>query len=394
MSRKLISRSPDLLQLQNEGYNLEIRAAFLLVHEVPYLNSNREVKRGTLVTSLNLAADRTLKPDTHVAQFIGEHPCYATGNEIHEIKHNSGKQDLGNGIVIDHSFSAKPKPAEAYDDYYHKVTVYTAMLCGPAQQVDPAAVPTTFSVTRPDDGEASVFKYLDSATSRAGIGAIVQKLEIERVGIVGLGGTGSYVLDLIAKTPVREIHLFDADVFYQHNAFRAPGAPSLEELEEKKSKPAYFEEIYSKMRHGVFAHEVFIGPDNADQLRDLDFVFLCLDRGSSKRVIVAKLEELGIPFIDVGMGVYIEDGSLGGILRLTTSTPETRGQARMRIPFSDGGVDEYNSNIQIADLNALNAALAVIKWKKLLGFYCDLDREHHATYTIDGNTVDNEDRGS
>lgn len=96
-------------------------------------------------------------------------------------------------------------------------------------------------------------------------------------------------MDFLAKTAVQEIHLFDADIFYQHNAFRAPGAPSLEELDEKLSKPAYFERIYSKMRHGVVAHEVFIGPDTADQLKDLDFVFLCLDRGSSKRVVVAKL---------------------------------------------------------------------------------------------------------
>ena len=33
------------------------------------------------------------------------------------------------------------------------------------------------------------------------------------------------------------------------------------------------------------------------------------------------------------------------------------------------GDDDYNRNIQIADLNALNAAFAVIKWKKLFGFY-------------------------
>ncbi|CAN2525454.1 MULTISPECIES: hypothetical protein [Burkholderia] len=47
----------------------------------------------------------------------------------------------------------------------------------------------------------------------------------------------------------------------------------------------------------------------------------------------------------------------------------------------------YASNIQVADLNALNAVLAVIKWKKLRGFYRDLDREHHSTYTTDGNLL-------
>lgn len=64
---------------------------------------------------------------------------------------------------------------------------------------------------------------------------------------------------------------------------------------------------------------------------------------------------------------------------------------RNKIPLSDGGANnEYNQNIQIADLNALNAALAVIKWKKMCGFYLDLENEYHCTYTIDGNKIDNE----
>ena len=78
---------------------------------------------------------------------------------------------------------------------------------------------------------------------------------MQKVAIVGVGGTGSYVLDLVAKTPVREIHLFDGDDFLQHNAFRAPGAPSLEQLVAKPKKASYFKAIYDKMRTGIFVHE-------------------------------------------------------------------------------------------------------------------------------------------
>ena len=104
----------------------------------------------------------------------------------------------------------------------------------------------------------------------------------------------------------------------------------------------------------------------------MEFVFLCLDKGEAKKLIVGKLEEWGTPFIDVGMGVELTDDALGGILRVTTNTVRSAStlKERHRIPFSDGdGNDEYSRNIQIADLNALNAALAVIKWKKLFGFY-------------------------
>ncbi len=59
--------------------------------------------------------------------------------------------------------------------------------------------------------------------------------------------------------------------------------------------------------------------------------------------------------------------------------------------MTKSAVDEYSRNIQIADLNALNAALAVIKWKKFCGFYRDLACERFTTYAIDGNKLINED---
>ena len=95
------------------------------------------------------------------------------------------------------------------------------------------------------------------------------------------------------------------------------------------------------------------------------------------------------------MGVNLVDDALLGVLRVTTSNLGKREHvgARSRIPFSDGdGNNDYSRNIQIADLNALNAALAVVKWKKLYGFYLDLEKEHHSTYTVDGNVLTNEDR--
>lgn len=100
----------------------------------------------------------------------------------------------------------------------------------------------------------SVFKYADTASSRAGIAVASAKLELGKIGIVGTGGTGSYILDLVAKTPVKEIHLFDGDIMLNHNAFRSPGAPSVEELREKPSKAEYFQRLYSKMRRGIVAH--------------------------------------------------------------------------------------------------------------------------------------------
>lgn len=234
--------------------------------------------------------------------------------------------------------------------------------------------------------------YLDTASSRAEIGAVSAKLEIGPVAIIGLGGTGSYVLDLVAKTPVAAIHLFDGDVFSQHNAFRSPGAPSGAELEAKPTKVAYFRDRYAKMRRYIVAHEYFVDAARVNELDDMAFVFLCIDSGEAKRAIVARLEERGTPFIDVGMGVQLNDGRLSGLLRVTMSTPSRRDHFGSRVPFTIADDrDEYHTNIQVADLNALNAALAVIKWKKLLAFYHDAEREHNALYAIIDNSLTNED---
>lgn len=388
MSQRLISLSPDLKQLQDEGYDIEIRGAYVLLKSVPYVTPRKEVALGTLISDLSLAGDITTTPSTHVVYFAGDHPCDQSGAQLEKIRHSSERKELDKGLVAQHSFSSKPPGG--YKDHYQKLATYAAILSSPARLIDPSATPMIFPVVPPGD-EDSVFNYADTASSRAEITAVSRKLQLARVAIVGLGGTGSYVLDLLAKTPVNEIHLFDGDVFSQHNAFRAPGAPSIEELAARPLKVHYLTEQYHNMRKGILAHPYHLDATRADELRGMDFVFLCLDGGDARGVLVGALGTLDVPFLDVGMGVELADGSLGGILRVTTATKEKRDHLPKRIPTSGPKDAEYSRNIQVADLNALNAALAVIKWKKLFGFYRDIDREHHSTYTIDGNHLLNED---
>jgi len=205
--------------------------------------------------------------------------------------------------------------------------------------------------------------------------------------VIGAGGTGSYVIDFVSKTPVREIRVFDSDEFLQHNAFRAPGAPSIDELRDAPTKADYLKAIYSRMHRGISVHPA-LDAGNVSLLDGITFAFVCFDAGEAKRAVIEKLEAMGVSFIDVGMGLELVDGSLGGILRVTTSTSHNRAQARRRISLTGGGEkDVYSSNIQVADLNALNAVLAIVKWKKLIGFYRDLEGELHCTYTTDGNML-------
>ncbi|MBP0019400.1 MAG: ThiF family adenylyltransferase [Cyanobacteria bacterium SBLK] len=388
MSPKLINHSPDLKRLREEGYSVEIRGGLLLLNEIPYVNAQKQVKTGILISELDLAGNVTRKPKSHIAYFNGECPCKADGLPIHQILNRSVNQDLGNGIMAKHLLSNKPE--KGYTDYYHKMSTYANIISAQARVLKPGISARIFPV--PHEEEESVFAYIDTASSRAGIGMLVERLASEKIGIIGLGGTGSYVLDFVAKTPVQDIHLFDRDKFLQHNAFRAPGAPSIDELRNYSSKVDYLKSIYSKMHCNIHSHAVAIDANNLNLLEGLTFVFVCIDSGLVKHQIFQKLEELDVPFIDVGMGLELVDGSLGGILRVTTSTPDKREHVYGRISFEAGGDDNlYATNIQVVELNAKNAASAVIKWKQIRGFYRDLEKEHHCTYTTDGNTITNLD---
>lgn len=384
MSQKPFSRSADLQRLRDEGYCVLIQGGYLVMREVPYVTGAREVRMGTLISSLELADDVTQVPTTHVVHFDGEFPCAADGTPLPGIAHASGHMDLGAGLFAKHSFSNRP--TTGYTDYYHKMSTYAALLAGPAAVRQPGVNPRVFRT--PELEEDSVFEYTETASARAGIGALTDRLRAETIAIIGTGGTGAYVLDLVAKTPAREIRLIDGDDFLQHNAFRAPGAPSLDELRQVRKKVHYLQNVYAKMRRGIVAHAVPIGESTLHLLDGVTSAFLCMDAGPAKRLAVEKLEQLGARFVDVGMGLELVDGSLGGILRVTASTPEQRAHVHAgRVSFANVADDLYASNIQVADLNALNAALAVVKWKKLLGFYRDVECEHHSTYTTDGNLL-------
>ena len=124
----------------------------------------------------------------------------------------------------------------------------------------------------------------------------------------------------------------------------------------------------------------------------MDFVFLCIDRGGDKRLIIDRLVDWGVSFVEVGIGVMLDGDNLRGDVRVTTSTPQKHDHLAARINFAEGAENDYSRNIQIAELNALNAALAVIKWKKLSGIYQDVMREHCSVFMIGANSIANDDQ--
>lgn len=384
MSQQLINHSADLQRLKEQGYEITICGGYLLVHHIPYVNSRKEIAFGVLVSTLALSGTTTQRPDTHVIHFIGDHPCNKDGSVIAQISHASQNQRLHERVTVNHSFSNKPPGG--YPDYYEKIVRYADIISAPAKSLDPAVTEKTFLVHANEDA-SNVFQYTDTNSSRARINLINDKFKGQHIAIIGLGGTGAYVLDQVAKTPVESIHLYDGDLFLQHNAFRSPGAASLEQLIALPKKVDYYAALYSNMHKHIVPHPEYVTTANLPELTKISYVFICVDRNSARKLIMGALLAMKVPFIDAGLGIEIVDDFLIGAVRVTTGTNAKNDHLVNRVAMEDPEDEAYESNIQIADLNMLNAALAVIKWKKMSLFYQDLIEDHNAIYTINAEQL-------
>jgi len=381
MSQQLINHSQDLKRLRDEGYEIEVRGGYLLIHHIPFVNQIKQIQYGTLVTTLHNIQD-------HVISFIGDNPCDVNGEFITAIQHNNANAVLNNEITVNRSFSNKP--AGGYPNYYEKVKRYTDIISAPAKYLDPLVTEKTFKVIA-DSANETVFQYIDTNSSRANIEMINTKLEGQKIAIIGLGGTGAYILDMVAKTPVKEIHLFDGDSFDQHNAFRSPGAASMNDLSEGPRKAVYYQKLYSNMHKFIHVHDYYLKKENLRELDQMDYVFVCVDKNTARAIITDYLVSKGVAFSDVGLGVNVVDDKLTGAVRVTSANRNKNDHLPLRIFSEDSDNNEYTTNIQIAELNALNAVFAVLKWKKISGIYVDLENEHHSSYSISVSKIFNED---
>jgi len=388
VSRELIARSPDLARLQEEGYEIRFREGFLLTSSVPYLDCQLKLRYGTLACEVTAEKGVAVRPAAHPMWWQGTYPFQTDGVAIMAIQNPTQGKTLLTGFTVDFLFSARPVDRDGtfidYPNFYEKVKTYIGIISGPALQLYPDAVLKSERVFAEEEDD-SPFLYPDTNTSRAEINAISDKVKGQKIGIIGVGGTGSYILDLVSKCLVAEIHLFDADPFAQHNAFRSPGAASEADIDAKCKKVAYFQRIYSKMRRGVIAHEVRLTAAQFPLLDALTFVFIAIDKTGIKRELFDYLVTHNIPFIDVGIGVTRREDTLLATARVTAADAQRHSHMPEHVsmePDKDEQ-DDYGTNIQIAELNALNAAVAVIHWKRKYGVYDNTDKSMHIQVAIE-----------
>lgn len=378
MFLELANHNEDLKRLLEKGYAIAEDHGYLVVRDVPYLDNNRDLKTGAIVMKFVDVDGKKVRPEDHQVFFAGSHPCEMDGTPIKGLGGGATTLALTSSpdVVVQRSFSNKLMTKEGalrgYRDFFEKLEHYVTIISGPAKEKY-GATPYTFRLVE-ETPTKSVFKFRDTLTSRAQLVDLSAKFADDVVAVIGLGGTGSYVLDFLVKTPVKEIRGFDFDDFHVHTAYRSPGR--LADTDELgKNKADVYRSRYENFREGLRFEPRYIDAQSLKSLTGVTFAFVCVDKGKSRAGIFELLISNKIPFIDVGMGLNRTHGPIDGTLRATYYSVED-GQRLRDLALAelvDDPADEYRIHIQTAELNALNAALAVIKFKQIRGFYFDKD---------------------
>ena len=359
------------------GFDLDVKPDVVQAVGVPCLLKDEVVGTCNIETSYDSATgkpDNRIGGDVHAVKITidGEYDgrvYHADGTPIGNCVGGDGK--TWSNISIKKGTQGSPELDETPHDLLHR---YAKHIVG---AVSAAGHSETASPAIPDP-----FHIPNTFEARAAITPVQDRIRGQRIAIIGLGGTGAYLLDLIAKTPVSEIHLLDSDCVDWHTLKRAPGAPTAEEIELVRTgsllKVDYYHSKYAAFRPGIHPHPVRVDSPSmfAEFVSEhpIDYAFVSIDQitdsdSARQDVVYRAVTEAGVPFIDSGVSITIEDCAVRGAV--TTSAYDAGSDAwKDAIPNArlDGSDPGYR-NVQLPEVNAAAATFAVMEWRRRTGQY-------------------------
>lgn len=137
----------------------------------------------------------------------------------------------------------------------------------------------------------------------------VDKLDALRIGVCGLGGGGSHVVQQSAHVGVGHQFISDPDIAKDVNLNRLIGA-TVQDVETERLKA----EIGQRLVHGLLPHAEVVmiaktWQEEAELLRTCHIIFGCLDGYGERAQLETFCRRFLIPLIDIGMDVHkLEQG--------------------------------------------------------------------------------------
>jgi molybdopterin/thiamine biosynthesis adenylyltransferase len=137
-----------------------------------------------------------------------------------------------------------------------------------------------------------------------------QDLAQLRVGIVGLGGTGSALCALAARLGMRRFALFDLDIVEESNLNRLHNA-TMADARSKRPKVEVAARFLEDLGFGieVRTYQQWISDSSCrDALRSCDVVFACTDDHAGRLILNRFAYYYATPVIDLGLAIEVSQG--------------------------------------------------------------------------------------
>ena len=379
----------DLERLVKAGFRVSLHSDVLVVEPVAYRRSDGGISTGKIVLPCAIGPGATGAPSTHQVWWDGEKPHREDG-QVTRAYLGEEERTWSGGATSNHSFSHKPQ--SGYSSYYQAVRNYAKILADDAG-VDwhPSTGPGELKVS----GESQL-QQRETGLARIGLSDLEAVYGTQRVAIIGAGGTGGYIMDLVAKCPVKSIQIYDDDVIEHHTGLRWPGSHPPSERDLGTSKSEYLARRYSEWHKHITGYAMRVNREKAGQIEtQADVVFIAIDDGESRGEIVAGIDQRKT-VIDCGVDISRNSAGLVGTSRVTRMGHETESveAVRRRLPVAKHENEEYERNQQLAEMNALNACFAVLAWKESIGIYASWGAGEHRKFWTETNTMMNYDIGT
>ena len=213
-----------------------------------------------------------------------------------------------------------------------------------------------------------------------------------KVGIFGLGGGGSHIIQQLAHLGIKNYVLYDFDTVDETNLNRMIGA-CLNDVKNVSKKTIVAENLIRQLHEDANINIVNDNWTNAPEfLQECDIVFGCVDSYLGRRDIESECRRYLIPYIDIGMDVYDE---------FRNEAPNLVGQIILSMPGDHcmhcmGFLTEQNLAKEAAKYGAVGGRPQVV-WSngvlasQAVGVFVDLVtgwsgiKEITSYYSFDGN---------
>ena len=126
----------------------------------------------------------------------------------------------------------------------------------------------------------------------------MERLKNARVAVFGIGGVGGYVCEMLVRSGIYNISLFDSDTVSTTNRNRqiialesTTGKPKVEVMRDRI--------LDINPDANVIVNNVFYTPENADDypISEYDYIADCIDTVSSKIELIVRAKQAGVKII-------------------------------------------------------------------------------------------------